>query len=50
VSRNPSADNIALCHMYNNYLQNVTSYGNYVRGLTKARHREQHHRRVTQPP
>jgi pectate lyase len=36
VSRNPSADNIALCHMYNNYLQNVTSYGNYVRGLTKA--------------
>jgi pectate lyase len=35
-SRNPSADNIAYCHMYNNYLQNVTSYGNYVRGLTKA--------------
>jgi pectate lyase len=35
-SRNPSADNIALCHMYNNYLQNITGYGNYVRGLTKA--------------
>jgi pectate lyase len=35
-SRNPSADNIAYCHMYNNYLQNVTGYGNYVRGLTKA--------------
>jgi pectate lyase len=36
TTRNPSADNIALCHMYNNYLQNNTSYGNYVRGLTKA--------------
>ena len=35
-SRNPSADNIALCHMYNNYLQDITGYGNYVRGLTKA--------------
>ncbi|MBE1491713.1 RICIN domain-containing protein [Plantactinospora soyae] len=35
-TRNPSADNIAYCHMYNNYLQNSTSYGNYVRGLTKA--------------
>jgi pectate lyase len=36
TTRNPSADNIALCHMYNNFLQNNTSYGNYVRGLTKA--------------
>jgi pectate lyase len=36
TTRNPSADNIAMCHMYNNYLQNNTSYGNYVRGLTKA--------------
>lgn len=36
TTRNPSADNIALCHMYNNYLQNNSSYGNYVRGLTKA--------------
>ncbi|MEJ3747508.1 pectin esterase [Actinomycetes bacterium KLBMP 9797] len=35
-SRNPSADNIAYCHLYNNYLQNVTGYGHYVRGLTKA--------------
>jgi len=36
VTRNPSADNIAYCHMYNNFLQNNSSYGNYVRGLTKA--------------
>ncbi|WP_416900984.1 RICIN domain-containing protein [Micromonospora echinospora] len=35
-TRNPSADNLANLHMYNNYLQNCTSYGNYVRGLTKA--------------
>jgi len=35
-SRNPSADNLAYLHMYNNYLQNVTGYGNYVRGYTKA--------------
>ena len=35
-TRNPSADNIANLHMYNNYLQNCASYGNYVRGLTKA--------------
>ncbi|MFC6020707.1 RICIN domain-containing protein [Plantactinospora solaniradicis] len=35
-TRNPSADNIAYCHLYNNYLQNSTSYGNYIRGLTKG--------------
>ena len=35
-SRNPSADNIANLHMYNNYLQDVTGYGNYVRGATQA--------------
>ncbi|MEW2377252.1 RICIN domain-containing protein [Micromonospora sp. NPDC047812] len=35
-TRNPSADNLANLHMYNNYLQNCASYGNYVRGLTKA--------------
>ncbi|WP_433203138.1 RICIN domain-containing protein [Dactylosporangium sp. CS-047395] len=33
--RNPSADNLAYAHLYNNYLQNVTSYGNYARGSTK---------------
>lgn len=35
-SRNPSADNIANLHMYNNYLQDVSGYGNYVRGETQA--------------
>ncbi|TDZ61510.1 Pectate trisaccharide-lyase [Colletotrichum trifolii] len=25
---NPSADNLLVCHMYNNYFLNVTSYGN----------------------
>jgi pectate lyase len=35
-SRNPSADNLANIHLYNNYLQNVTGYGHFVRGLTKA--------------
>jgi pectate lyase len=33
--RNPSVDNVALAHLYNNYLQNVTSYGNLSRGSTK---------------
>ncbi|TDC84209.1 hypothetical protein E1193_06440 [Micromonospora sp. KC606] len=33
--RNPSTDNVAYAHLYNNYLQNVASYGNYARGGTK---------------
>jgi pectate lyase len=33
--RNPSADNLQYAHLYNNYLSNVTSYGNYARGATK---------------
>ncbi len=39
--RNPSADNIAHAHLYNNYLEDVagtdiaSSYGNYARGATK---------------
>jgi pectate lyase len=36
ITRNPSGDNLANLHMYNNYLQNCSSYGNWVRGLTKA--------------
>ncbi len=32
--RNPSVDNVARAHLYNNYLQNVTSYGNNARGAT----------------
>ncbi|MBL7253472.1 RICIN domain-containing protein [Paractinoplanes lichenicola] len=33
--RNPSADNLQYAHLYNNYLNNITSYGNYARGATK---------------
>lgn len=39
--RNPSADNVAHAHLYNNYLQDdpgtaiTSSYGNYARGKTK---------------
>ena len=33
--RNPSTDNVALAHLYNNYLQNIGSYGNLSRGGTK---------------
>ena len=33
--RNPSTDNVLRAHLYNNYLQNITSYGNYARGATK---------------
>lgn len=35
--RNPSADNLAQVHMYNNYLYGITSYGHYARGSTNAR-------------
>nr|WP_062339155.1 RICIN domain-containing protein [Herbidospora sakaeratensis] len=35
ASRNPSTDNVAYAHLYNNYLQNITGYGNYARGATK---------------
>jgi pectate lyase len=35
-TRNPAADNIAYCHMYNNYLQGVAVSGSHVRGATKA--------------
>jgi pectate lyase len=33
--RNPSTDNVAYAHLYNNYMQNITGYGNYSRGATK---------------
>jgi pectate lyase len=33
-ARNPSADNLEMCHMYNNYFRNCTSYGTYARGHT----------------
>ncbi|KAF1810332.1 pectin lyase-like protein [Eremomyces bilateralis CBS 781.70] len=33
--RNPSADNLQHCHMYNNYFRNLTAYGTYARGATQ---------------
>lgn len=33
--RNPSVDNVALAHLYDNYLQNITSYGNNAAGKRK---------------
>ncbi|MEU4239790.1 RICIN domain-containing protein [Actinoplanes sp. NPDC026619] len=35
TQRNPSTDNVLYAHLYNNYLQNITSYGNLSRGSTK---------------
>ncbi len=35
-SRNPSIDNVALAHLYNNYLQDVSGYGNYSRGSSNT--------------
>jgi pectate lyase len=35
-SRKPSADNLANIHLYNNYLQNVTGYGHFIRGASKG--------------
>lgn len=34
--RNPSIDNVALAHLYDNYMQNITSYGNLSRGSSKT--------------
>jgi pectin methylesterase-like acyl-CoA thioesterase/pectate lyase len=36
VQRNPSVDNVALAHLYDNYLQNISSYGNLSRGASKT--------------
>jgi pectate lyase len=33
--RNPSTDNVAYAHLYNNHLQDVSGYGNYSRGQTR---------------
>jgi pectate lyase len=34
--RNPSVDNVQRAHLYNNFMQRLTSYGNYARGGTNA--------------
>jgi pectate lyase len=36
VQRNPSLDNVAFGHVYNNYLQNITSYGVLARNKAKV--------------
>jgi pectate lyase len=33
--RNPSADNVLHAHLYNNFMQNIASYGNLSRGKTQ---------------
>jgi pectate lyase len=34
TQRNPSTDNVLRAHLFNNLLENCTSYGNYARGGT----------------
>src|SRR5678810_740508 len=34
VQRNPSTDNVLRAHLYNNLMENISSYGNYARGAT----------------
>ncbi|MFI6708800.1 RICIN domain-containing protein [Nonomuraea sp. NPDC050478] len=47
--RNPSTDNVAYAHLYNNYMQNVTGYGNYSRGGTKMVIENTYYDRVKDP-
>ncbi|WP_091040717.1 pectate lyase family protein [Glycomyces harbinensis] len=49
VQRNPSADNIANLHMYNNYMEDATAYGNYVRGLSQGVIENSFYERVHNP-
>ncbi|MET9564072.1 pectate lyase family protein [Streptomyces tauricus] len=47
--RNPSIDNVALAHLYNNYLQNITSYGNLSRGAAKTVIENSYYENVNNP-
>lgn len=47
--RNPSTDNVAHAHLYNNYLQNIDGYGNYSRGYTKMVIENSYFENVTDP-
>lgn len=47
--RNPSIDNVALAHLYNNYLQNITSYGNLSRGSSKTVIQNSYYENVNDP-
>ncbi|MFD9541566.1 hypothetical protein [Streptomyces sp. NPDC060022] len=46
---NPSIDNVAYAHLYNNYPQNVTSYGNLSRGASKTVIENSYYRNVANP-
>jgi hypothetical protein len=39
-ARNPSADNLRMCYLYNNYHRDLTSYGNYAPGPHPAARRD----------
>ncbi|QJT06700.1 hypothetical protein G9272_07385 [Streptomyces asoensis] len=47
--RNPSIDNVALAHLYNNYLENITSYGNLSRGSSKTVIENSYYENVNDP-
>lgn len=48
VQRNPSCDN-AFCHLFNNYLEDLSSYGNYSRGMATMRIENSIFRNVKDP-
>ncbi|WP_051709180.1 RICIN domain-containing protein [Streptomyces atroolivaceus] len=47
--RNPSIDNVAFAHLYNNYMQNVKSYGNLSRGASKTVIENTYYQNVANP-
>ncbi|RKN38328.1 RICIN domain-containing protein [Streptomyces hoynatensis] len=47
--RNPSIDNVALAHLYNNYMQNITSYGNLSRGASRTVIQNSYYENVNNP-
>ncbi|MEV6259611.1 RICIN domain-containing protein [Streptomyces sp. NPDC051784] len=47
--RNPSIDNVAFAHLYNNYMQNVSSYGNLSRGASKTVIENSYYNKVNNP-
>ncbi|MFS0698008.1 RICIN domain-containing protein [Streptomyces nitrosporeus] len=47
--RNPSIDNVAYAHLYNNYMQNVSSYGNLSRGASKTVIENSYYQNVANP-
>ncbi|OLF10694.1 hypothetical protein BLA60_16155 [Actinophytocola xinjiangensis] len=47
--RNPSTDNVAYAHLYNNHLQNISGYGHYSRGYTKMVIENSYYQNVKNP-